>query len=142
MSEYKIVDPSKANVDLDVVTLVDYTIMSPTGAVLDPTETSEHLMPITLHLFMEDGLGRITSPDGRTILINKVGKLTALSPFPELTGTQRGDLNRILHRWKTGSIPLRWLDFGTHAMLLEDGDNLVTMPPGQRELVIDDEVWP
>ena len=139
MSEYRTVDPSKANVDLDVVTLVDYTILSPNGSITEPLDNTVDDMPVTLQLIMTDGLGRITSPDGRTLIINKVGKLTAFSPFPELTPTQRGDLDRLLNRWKVTSLPLRWLDFATHAMLIEDGDNLLTMPPGARELVIDDE---
>jgi hypothetical protein len=140
VSEYRSIDPAKANVDLDVISVADYTLIAPNGSTTYALENTTGSMPVTLHLVLSGGLGRITSPDGRTLIVNEVERLSLFSEFPILTPTQRADLNRLLLSWKQQSLPLRFLDFGTHALLLEDKDNLLTIPPGQRELVIGDDI--
>lgn len=131
MTDYRIVDPSQAKVDLDAMSLLEYTLSpSPDDAVAGDVAT------VTASFLLVGGLGRVTVMDGRSVLVNRVEKLAFSADFPNLTVEQRQQMGLLLSRWQTTGMPLRFLDFISHALLLEDSDNLVIIPAGHRDLLV------
>lgn len=116
-------DPSAAAVDLDVMTLTHFRVMDP-----EPNTTG----PL-LSLSLSGGLGRITV-DGERLVTDQVDKMTVTGQFVSLDDDQRAKLGNLLARWRDWNTPLRFLDFGDRAYVLEDGDHFIVVPGGERHL--------
>jgi hypothetical protein len=128
VSERRKVDPSRAEVDLDMVTLIDH--------ILIDQESETGSFEIHVQLIFEGGLGLLRPPNGNIVHVQELTSMQVTSTYPALSGEESDALTRLLGRWQRASMPLRFLDFGDHALLLEDGDNVINLPPGARKLQI------
>lgn len=129
MSPYQ-VNPANAAVDIDGMTLDSYDVQRD----VNPEN-------VQVKIKLSGGLGRIS--------VSKLGnKLVDKNIFIEAHGLftigeeEEKQLSVLLKSWKEISPPLRFLDFGDRAMLLEDGDRFIVLPKGFRDIQFDIPVNP
>lgn len=129
MSPYQ-VNPANAAVDIDGMTLDSYDVQRD----INPEN-------VQVKIKLSGGLGRIS--------VSKLGnKLVDKNIFIEAHGLftigeeEEKQLSVLLKSWKEISPPLRFLDFGDRAMLLEDGDRFIVLPKGFRDIQFDIPVNP
>jgi hypothetical protein len=123
------IDPSKAIADFDSISLVNYTI----------TETSElfnNKQTIKTVVFLEGGLGRVYTKETGHRFIDDNIRVTAKADF-YLDDSQLEDMKELLSKWKSISPPLRYVDFGDKAIILEDSDTFIVLPKGKRNIEFD-----
>lgn len=128
----RVIDPSKAHIDLDALSLVSFSIRSSTPADLGGLPISGN--SVTVSATMSGGLGRITGPTGLPMPIDQLESFRFTSVYQSLDDEHLELLNQLFYRWGELGILLRFVDFGDHALLLEDGDHVVVLPPGQRDV--------
>lgn len=129
MSPYQ-VNPANAAVDIDGMTLDSYDVQRD----VNPEN-------VQVKIKLSGGLGRIS--------VSKLGnKLVDKNIFIEAHGLftigeeEEKQLSVLLKSWNEISPPLRFLDFGDRAMLLEDGDRFIVLPKGFRDIQFDIPVNP
>lgn len=133
MAERFTVDPSQSVIDLDALSLDGYSILRSDSARLqDDPELEVPVMAVSVQL--SGGLGKITNEDGSITILDHVSSLELSSDFVGLTLDVATSLGRLLDRWHEANIPLRFLEFGDKAMLVEDENNVVVFPPGPRNV--------
>jgi hypothetical protein len=123
------IDPSKAIADFDSISLVNYNI----------TETSELLndkQTIKTVIFLEGGLGRVYTKEYGHRFIDDSIRVTAKADF-YLNDKQLEEMKDLLSKWKSISPPLRYVDFGDKAIILEDSDTFMILPKGKRNIEFD-----
>lgn len=127
------IDPALAMVDFDAMSLTSYSL-EPAPQV--PTTVGMFSPGIAVDVNLEGGLGRMrgAAPNGDDLFAENVELLTASGLFVNLTGSDREELNMMLGRWRDMNVPLRFLDFGTQAMLMEDESHFVILPSGPRNV--------
>lgn len=125
---YKI-DPSKAVVDFDSISLVDYSIT-------ETSELSNDKLTIKVVVFLEGGLGRFYTKETGHRFIDDHIRVTAKADF-NLDDAQLKDMKELLSKWKSISPPLRYVDFGDKAIILEDSDTFMVLPKGKRNIEFD-----
>lgn len=130
----RFLDPSKAIVDIDVTGLTYFSLVPHgMGAMPGAWEIS---------LTLAGGLGRIPGPDGIPVITDKVNHMQISGIYVDLESEHAVMLKGVLERWMVSNMPLRFLDFGEEALLMEDGDNYVTLPPGTRNVNVNvDSAW-
>lgn len=120
-------DPSKAFVDIDGMSLFKYKI-TPLGS-----ETNDEREFVNVEIFLSGGLGRVYIDGiGNKFIENQV-QIGASSIF-NLTEADITKMSELFSNWQKVSPPLRYLDFGEKAVVLEDSDTFIVMPKGDREL--------
>jgi hypothetical protein len=115
------INPSLATIDLDSVTLTTFD--------LTPSADGS----ATLSISLTGGLGRLVI-DRKHMLTDAVSEVTISGTFNEITAPQCADITTILNRWAGVNMPLRFLDFGGRAMLMEDEQQYLLLPPGPRHV--------
>lgn len=124
------IDPSMATVDFDAVSVTDYTF---TRAPEIETTVGMFSPGIHMQVVLNGGLGRIVV-DGRELIVDEVESVEVAGLYSDLSEHDRVELDLLLRRWKDMNLPLRFLDFGDQAMLLEDEGNFVLIPAGPRNV--------
>ncbi len=120
-------DPAKASIDLDGMSLFNYKI-----TILDRPSNDDKKF-INLDIALSGGLGRIFIDGlGNKFVENEVqASASSIFNIPE---SDIKNMDEMLSNWKKVSPPLRYLDFGEEAVILEDSDTFIIMPKGNREL--------
>lgn len=129
MMEKYSVNPSEAYIDIDMMALKDYKIGEET--FLSVPDQPEPASGRIIEIRLAEGLGRVLEDDGRQLIIENIENLEMSSFFTGMTVEHITALDRMLRRWKDLNIPLRFLDFGSNSLLLEDGDNCISFPSPQ-----------
>jgi hypothetical protein len=120
-------DPSKAFVDIDGMSLYKYNI-TPLGSKSD--EDREF---INVEISLSGGLGRVHIDGLGNKFVEDEVQIGASSIF-NLTADDITKMAELFLNWQKVSPPLRYLDFGEKAVILEDSDTFIVMPKGNREL--------
>lgn len=128
------VDPADAAVDLDVMTLEMFEELD-TPVVLGDEEAPRDL---AVRIRLTGGLGRVVGPLGQPLLIDEVDTLEFTAIWPAVPDSDRGAALALLARWHDLNIPLRFLDFSTLGLLVEDDTHHLTVPPARRSLTLPD----
>jgi hypothetical protein len=120
-------DPAKASIDLDGMSLFNYKI-----TILDRPSNDDKKF-INLDIALSGGLGRVFIDGlGNKFVENEVqASASSIFNIPE---SDIKNMDELLSNWKKVSPPLRYLDFGEKAVILEDSDTFIIMPKGNREL--------
>jgi hypothetical protein len=121
------IDPSKSIADFDAISLTDF-------ALIRIMEEPEH--NVELYLSLQGGFGRIFIPDIGNKIVEDNIKVKTSSKF-SLTMEDMNELDSLLIKWKEISPPLRYLDFGNSAMLLEDAEHFINLPNGNHNIDFD-----
>jgi hypothetical protein len=132
MSDRQSIDPSRAIVDLDVLTLQSATVRH-VGAAVNPV-TGGVAEGYVISIRLTGGFGRVPDQEGRPTMVDRLDELTASGMYFGPTAEELDTLRTLLNKWRDGNLPLRFLDFTDHALLLEDGSNFVTIPAGDRHV--------
>ena len=129
MGSYKI-NPANASIDIDGMTLDSYELLR-----------DKNTNTVKLKVKLSGGLGRITIDKIGTRLVDENISIEAHGIF-SIDIKEEIDLFNLVLNWKDISPPLRFLDFGDRAMLLEDGDKFIVIPRGFRDIQFDMPVNP
>lgn len=119
------IDPMKASVDFDCMTLDSFTVAT-------YTETQEPQTVATVHL--SGGLGRIQIKELGSHFTDDNLQVETRGIFGPLDDAQITEMKELFQRWKDLSTPLRYLMFSEKAVLLEDADHFIIFPPGYRHV--------
>jgi hypothetical protein len=120
-------DPSKAFVDIDGMSLFKYNI-TPLG---DKSDDDREFVKVEISL--SGGLGRVYIDGLGNKFVEDEVQIGASSIFT-LTDKDIAKMSELFSNWRKVSPPLRYLDFGEKAVVLEDSDTFIVMPKGNREL--------
>lgn len=123
------IDPSNAAVDFDNMTLTGYSIM-PNGPV---ESTQGPVLSVLLTVNLTGGLGRMAF-NGEQLLTNDIRTVAVSGVFLKNDPTVEDQMRLLLDKWQSWNTPLRFLDFGDKAMLLEDQETFIVLPPGERHV--------
>jgi hypothetical protein len=123
MSPYQ-VNPANSSIDIDGMTLDSYSV----------EKTPESFYQTKL--WLSGGLGRIFISKIGNKLVDQNISVEAHGLF-QITEEESRELKALLLSWEKVSPPLRFLDFGDRAMLLEDGDKFIVLPKGFRDIKFD-----
>lgn len=118
------VNPANASIDIDSITLYKYST----------EKVSEGSFQIKI--WLSGGFGRVFLPKIGHKLVDKNIEIEAHALF-EIAAADAFQLEELLTDWEKVSPPLRFLDFGDRAMLLEDGDRFIVLPKGFRDIKFD-----
>lgn len=131
-----IVDPSRAAIDFDAMSLAQFKMFE---QPIVHNAAGQFLGPgIRVNVVLTGGIGRMKVSMAGNRFTDNVESVTAEGVFLGLPDDKLKDLRDLLHRWVDWQTPLRYLDFGDRSMILEDGDNFVILPPGMRTIKIID----
>jgi hypothetical protein len=130
--ERQILDPSRAIVDLDVMTLAEFQV-SPAGVMFDD-ENSVMAKRYSVTVILTGGLGRIPDPQGNSVIVDRVNSLRVSGVYADLSDEQVLKMRHLLDLWQRMNTPLRFLDYADKAFLLEDTETLVVLPNGERHI--------
>jgi hypothetical protein len=131
------IDPSKAVVDIDVMDLTSFTLSPAHTSLTADGSLDGEPVGLLLEAHLAGGLGRITVGE-RIILTDQVDDIAVTGLFTDLTGNQHAELRDLLEGWATMNTPLRFLDFGDRAMIMEDGTQFIVIPAGPRHVRLRD----
>jgi hypothetical protein len=123
------IDPSQASIDLDCMTVEGFSID-------DPDAGSAQARPMTLEIELSGGLGKIRFEGLGSKFFDDDIQVIANGLFPEMSDAQKTELNTLMERWRSLSIPLRFMVFAEKAVLLEDSDEFLVLPPGERKVTV------
>lgn len=123
------IDPSAAAVDFDNMTLTGYSIM-PNGPV---PAAHGPVLSVMVNVNLSGGLGRINI-NGERLLTDEIDNISVSGVFLQNDPMVEDEIRRLLTKWQDWNTPLRFLDFGDKAMLIEDGDQFIVIPPGERHV--------
>lgn len=122
-------DPSQAIVDVDVTGLTFYSLVPQAPDAKDVPPGSW-----TMSITLAGGIGRVPGPGGTPVITDKVNHMQISGVYLTLEPEHVGQMTGLLERWMQSNMPLRFLDFGEEALLMEDGQNYITLPPGSRNV--------
>lgn len=129
MEEKYSINPAEAYIDIDMMSLKSFSIGEET--VVSMSAEDEPIVGRVINIVLSEGLGRILKDDGQQLLIEDVENLEMSSFFADMALEHVEALDRMLRKWVTLNTPLRFLDFGSNSLLLEDGDNCISFPSPQ-----------
>lgn len=133
MDEHRrIIDPSKAYIDLDALSLESFSVHSSTAEELGGVLAAP--LAVTVTAVLKGGLGKITGPTGEAMRVDRLEELEITSIYLSIDDEHLTIVQDLLQRWGQLGILLRFVDFGDHALLLEDGDHVIVLPAGQRNV--------
>lgn len=121
------IDPSKSIADFDAISLIDFALIR---IIDEPHHNAE------LYLSLRGGFGRVYLPDIGNQIVEENIKVNTSSQF-SLTIADLEKLETLLSEWKDISPPLRYLDFGDSAMIVEDSERFITLPNGNHNIDFD-----
>jgi len=125
------INPRQASIDIDCMSVSSFRIE-------DSTE-SDGPRPISLHLNLTGGIGRISIEGLGDALVDDTIEVEASGDFPQMTSSQRDELSKLVVKWQELSVPLRFLVFSEKAVILEDSDEFIILPPGVRRVTVGTE---
>lgn len=123
------IDPSKASIDFDCMTIDTYEVE-------DKNPQEDTARPITLRVHLSGGLGRVSIEGVGSKFFDEDIQVAADGLFLEMSTQQCVELTELVERWQTLNIPLRFLVFQDKAVILEDGDEFLVLPPGERRVTV------
>lgn len=91
---------------------------------------------VLLSVSLSGGLGRITMNDVPTFYADTSLHLYCTGQFKMLSEEQASDMRRMFTRWEEGNIPLRALVFTEKVVLVEDSEEFVIIPHGERKITV------
>lgn len=126
------IDPSKASIDFDCMTMEGYSIEDDDG------NTNES-RPMTLTMKLSGGLGRINIEGMGSKFFDDDIKVSVDGLFTEMSSSQKTELQELMNRWQSLGTPLRFMVFKEKAVILEDGDEFIVLPPGERKVTVGEQ---
>lgn len=124
-----VLDPREALIDIDSTSLIEFTLHPD---ILDIKKQT--LVEISIKL--EGGLGRVFIDEIGDRFIEDSVTIKAKSILL-LTNNDFENLRNLLESWIRIAPPLRYVDFGDKAVILEDSDRFIIIPKGIRDLKFD-----
>lgn len=124
------IDPNDAVIDLDLLTLTEYLFdaaLFEGGPLGQPP--SDGKAWYFLRMTLTGGFGRVPVVGD----VADYGTVTVGSHLL-LDDDELDFVVSRLRRWRDLSIPLRYLEFGQSALIIEDLTSTLRLPPGSREL--------
>lgn len=133
MIERYSINPAEAYIDIDMMSLKEYSIGEETLTVIPGFD--QPMLGRQINLVLSEGLGRVITENGEHKLVEDIESLEMTSFFADMRTEHVEALNRLLEKWVTLNTPLRFLDFRTNSLLLEDGDNCIALPATENLII-------
>lgn len=124
-----VLDPREALIDIDSTSLIEFTLHPD---ILDIKKQT--LVEISIKL--EGGLGRVFIDEIGDRFVEDSVVIKAKSILL-LNNKDFESLRNLLESWIRIAPPLRYVDFGDKAVILEDSDRFIIIPKGIRDLKFD-----
>lgn len=133
MIERYSINPAEAYIDIDMMSLKNYSIGEETLTTIPGFDSP--MLGRVIHIELCDGLGRVITEEGDHKIIEDIESLEMSSFFADMIPVHVEALDRLLNKWLTLNTPLRFLDFRTNSLLLEDGDNCIAFPATENLII-------